>query len=190
MKKVPSALKWLAEKRARVAGQLETSKSTHELICSHVMALAQELTSAESMRATSQAHIQKLTDALGALDQTVQIYDQNIVPEDIGVIHGWQGRYGKRGALREYLAEVLKSRAPEFVSTPELAFHAMNEFDLQFAHWAARKKWYTNSLRGALKVLEVDGHLERSPDLLRLSNDARSWRWKQDKALTLAELRA
>lgn len=43
VKKVPSALKWLAEKRARVGGHLQANKGTYELLCGHVEALEGEL---------------------------------------------------------------------------------------------------------------------------------------------------
>ena len=43
MKKVPSALKWLAETRARVAGQLESSRQVHELVSAQVAALEKQL---------------------------------------------------------------------------------------------------------------------------------------------------
>ncbi|MDI1270560.1 MAG: hypothetical protein PSV40_15840 [Polaromonas sp.] len=36
-------LKWLAEKRARVAGHLQANKGTYGLLCDHVDALDREL---------------------------------------------------------------------------------------------------------------------------------------------------
>lgn len=190
VKKVPSALKWLAEKRARVAGHLQANKGTHELLCGHVDVLERELQAAVALKGKTAENVQKLTEALAALDSTVVIYDESIQPEDIGIINGWQGRYGKRGALREYLLEVLAQRSPDHVSSPELAFLAINEFGLVFAHPDDRKRWYQNSLKNALKDSEKLGKVERSPDLLNLGNDARGWRLKQEKAATLSGLQA
>ena len=141
VKKVPSALKWLAEKRARVAGHLQANKGTYELLCGHVDALDRELQAAVALKAKTGENVQKLTEALAALDRTVVIYDESIQPEGIGIINGWQGRYGKRGALREYLLEVLALRSPDHVTSPELAFLAINEFGLVFSHPDDRKRW-------------------------------------------------
>jgi len=188
VKKVPSALKWLAEKRARVAGHLQANKGTLELLCGHVDVLERELRAAVALKAKTEENVQKLTEALAALDSTVVIYDESIQPADIGIINGWQGRYGKRGALREYLLEVLAQRSPDHVSSPELAFLAINEFGLVFAHPDDRKRWYQNSLKNALKDSEKLGKVERSADLLNLGNDARGWRLKRETQPTLAGL--
>lgn len=63
------------------------------------------------MKGTTGGNIQKLTEMRATLDSTVIIYDENIQPENIGVINGWQGRYGKRGALREYLKLMIEALA-------------------------------------------------------------------------------
>lgn len=191
MKKIPSALKWMAEKRARVDGQLQAVESTYDLICGHVQALEHEYTSALTLKVNLEARISTLKGELGSLDGTVRIFDPTIDPSMIGPVHAWRGKYGKRGALRAYVAEVLKERAPEYVSTPELAVLVMVEFGLQFDHWRDRHEWYRNSLRGAAAALEQKGLVERSENFLGVSGaaDVRGWRWKQEGAKTLAGLR-
>ena len=69
MNKTPSALKWLAEKRARLANDAaQTSK------------MAQELT----------ARAQRLHSQLCALDETIRLYDEAIDPTAISAVNGWQ----------------------------------------------------------------------------------------------------
>jgi hypothetical protein len=65
----------------------------------------------------------------------------------------WKGRYGKRGALNKFVLETLKSYAPAFVPTTKLAELAMIEFSLVFENSAARRHWYDNSFRGALRKM-------------------------------------
>lgn len=55
MKKTPSSLKWLAEKRARIAGQLESQEQVLELIREDVAALEQALSKMGSMLVAAEA---------------------------------------------------------------------------------------------------------------------------------------
>lgn len=96
MTKTPSALKWLAEKRARVAHDLDQTAR-----------LAADL----AKRST------ELRIDLAALDRSIQLYDPDIDPAVIGTVAGWKGRYGARGALRETVEAVLQELAPEWVAT-------------------------------------------------------------------------
>lgn len=189
MKKTPSALKWLAEKRARIAAQLASCEQVVELIGGDVAILSHELTNAQSLLAGAERRRARLTEELTAIDRTVTLYDENIDPKTIGMINAWQGNYGKRGALRNFLCDTLKSRAPEFVQTSELAVLVIMEFSLVFEHKDLRNSWYSGSFRGALKVLTSQGYLERSHKLVNTDNATGSWRWKQEVAPTLAGLR-
>jgi hypothetical protein len=191
MKKVPSALKWLAEKRARVAGQLRASQQVHELVSAQVAALEKELTGLRAIQTRAAEKVAQRTRELAALDGSVVIYDDTIDPQSIGIINGWTGRYGKRGALREFLFATLQSRAPEYVPTPELALLCMAEFSLVFEHWKLRYHWYHQSLRNALQGLEKHGRIERAPTTPFANvegNAVQGWRVKQEKQVTLAEL--
>ena len=191
MKKVPSALKWLAEKRARIAGQLQASEQVLELVSAQVEALEKELVTMKAVKDHCTAKVAQHTGELACLEGSVFIYDKAIDPNEIGIVNGWAGRYGKRGALREFLFKVLESRAPEYVSTSELALLAMAEFSLVFEHWKLRKQWYTSSLRNALVGLEQQGRIERSDDALVVNQgtEVKGWRVKQEQPATLAALR-
>lgn len=193
MKKTPSALKWLAETRARVSGQLQSAQATCELVRQQVASAEEKLASLRALESICDEQVTKRAKALEALDGSVVIFDKSIQPKSIGTIKAWAGRYGKRGALREYLHEVIKSRAPEFVSTSELGVRAVMEFSLVFAHYQQRRTWFRNSLRNALVALEQNGHIERSLDACEIiggGTEVRGWRCKQESLQTLAELRA
>lgn len=83
MTKTPSALQWLAEKRARLAGDLEQSRR-----------VAEELGQ----------HIEQVQFQVTAMDETIRIYYLNLIPERIAPVNAWQGRYGKLGEYRQALS--------------------------------------------------------------------------------------
>jgi hypothetical protein len=129
-----------------------------------------------------------LIKELASLDQVVQLYDEKINTSSITPINGWQGNYGKRGALKGFLVETLRSRTPEYVRTDELELLTVSYFSLVFGHPDDRKHWYAGSFRSTLKLLAKQGLVERSHDPKASTRFVGGWRWKQEVAPTLAEL--
>lgn len=119
MTKIPSALKWLAEKRARLA---------HDVL--HASRMAQELT---------ERH-QKLLVQLAALDVTIQVYDHTIDPTAIPPVDG-QGRYGKRGALRQSLIDIIVHFGPDWVASSTIELALVSKYGIKFESPAHRKRW-------------------------------------------------
>ena len=186
MKKTPSALKWLAEKRGRVAHQVQSNASTGALLQEHIESLVMELEAARLQLACIQKRGVQFVAELSALDQTVKIYDETLDPTCIEPIKAWKGRYGERGALRRYLRNALQEASPADLSTAELAFRAMEEFSLEFVNKSERQQWWDNSLRRALGCMHQQGLVEKAESGL---NTFQRWRWKQEQPKTLAELR-
>jgi hypothetical protein len=189
MKKTPSALKWLAEKRARVAGELQSCEQTMALLEEDIQELRKRLTFIEVALANASVRRARLTAELGSMDRVVQMYDESIDPAAIAPINGWQGNYGKRGALRKFLIETLRSRASEFISTSELELLTVIQFSLVFEHLSLRRHWYNGSFRGSLKLLVSQGYVERSHKTDTYTREIGSWRWKQAQPPTLEDLR-
>lgn len=167
MKQTPSALKWLAEKRARLANDLEQTRK-----------IALELTQKADA----------LESDLAALDRSLRLYDPTIDPNSIESVNGWKGSYGKRGALRDAVLEVLKEYSPEWMTTSNIAALICAKFGLYFLTGALRKHWYTGSFRGTLKRLEVDGLIEHECDPDMESPVVARWRLKDQSSGTLAYL--
>ncbi len=189
MKKTPSALKWLAEKRARVAGDLKSAEQVCQQISEDIEGAQQELAALETLQASAGLRQQRISKELAALDQVVVLYDQGIKPELIEPINAWQGNYGKRGALREFLLETLERSAPDYVSTKELEILTISKFSLVFELRALQAVWYRDSFRDTLKVLARQKLIERGPDQAKGSHLLGKWRWKQAGAGTLVGLR-
>lgn len=80
MQKVPSYLKGLAETRARVHAERSRLERLH-------VKIGQRLAEA--------------TAECDACDRLIKKYDGRLDPTTIVPIRAWQGRYGKRGALKQ-----------------------------------------------------------------------------------------
>lgn len=167
MKPTPSALKWLAEKRARVANELE-----------QVQSIAQELNQKAEM----------LGQDLAALDRSLRVYDPRIDPSAIEPVNGWQGNYGKRGALRNFILDTLKSQYPEWMGTDVIGALVIAHFGLTFEVPAVRAHWHAGTFRGTLKKLAFDGYLEKHRPPEYHHGNATLWRFKTEGSTTLAAL--
>lgn len=167
VKKTPSALKWLAEKRARIAHQLEQ---------------AQRIAEEHAKR------IESLELDLESLDRSIRLYDSNIDPGVIGPVNGWKGRYGNRGGLRETVLELLQERSPHWVPTEAIEVRVSTKFSISLPTPQARKRWYTNSLLRALRRLRDDELVEDTSDPEGRGSDARKWRLVDRANGTLSDL--
>ncbi len=166
MKPTPSALKWLAEKRARVAFDLQFN-----------LTLLNEL----------QTKVGTLQEDLAAIDRSIALYDERIDPATIEPVNGWRGTYGKRGALREAIMEFLANNGPNWASTNAIETHVRVKFGITFETPVVRKHWYNGSFRGSLKALAAAGKVERLADHDARPHEVGHWRIKQE-AHSLADL--
>ena len=78
MKKISSALKWLAEKRARIAGELLSCTQTRAHLESDLAELRSRLTFTEQALSNAGVRQERLTKELASFDQVVQSYDDRI----------------------------------------------------------------------------------------------------------------
>src|SRR5207244_1700266 len=126
---------------------------------------------------------------LAALDRALFIYDPAIDPDAIAPVHGWAGKRGERGALRKSVSRVLKDYAPDWVSTVNIESLVTLDLGLVFEFHELRNHWYACSFRSTLKKLVIDGLAEKEEAPSELQYGVGRWRWKQEVAPTLAELR-
>lgn len=156
MQKTPSYLKGLAENRARAAAE--------------VTRYARLLNEIQSRLSVAQAD-------LVACDQLIRRFDARLNPNDIAPIHGWKGRYGKRGDLIQAIQRILQEAAPYPVSTPTLALLLRAEFELDFETPAECRRWVRNSVCNRLREMVQDGSVERLHDWGLGISESGSWRW-------------
>lgn len=73
MKKTPTALKWRAERRVRVAGQLENDAQSAKLMDQHVEKLTHDLARVKVLHAKAHVRLSRLGENLAAMNKTVTI---------------------------------------------------------------------------------------------------------------------
>lgn len=191
MKRIPSALKWLAEQRARKASELLVYEQICKRLETDVNELRTELAEAElKLRATEQKKDTAGAE-LSALDRVVGVFDADINPEAIPQINGWAGRYGKRGALSRFLLDAIQAAYPESLSTKELELRVIEHFMLTFEIREQHRHWYAGTFRGTLKRLCANGAIEQGLPDTYLRNQVSTWRWipSKGKPKSIAELR-
>jgi hypothetical protein len=159
VQKVPSYLKGLAETRARAAGDIQRYQQV-------LVEVTASLTKAQA--------------ELAACDTLICKFDERLDPNQIAPIKAWQGRYGKRGALRAAIVELLQERAPAPVTTTEVGWQMQLKFGIAFAHWTERKAWMGNSIKNCLTKLSDKENLVEACHLAIPGGNGRtgSWRWK------------
>ena len=158
---VPTKLKQLAEKRARVSGELEAERPVNQSYLGDVTALKEKLRVATAIFDKSNARFTRLQDQLAKIDADIIAIAPSVNPAAIPTIRAWSGRYGKRGALRDFLMDTLTQRYPDFVDTTELSKLVIARFTMTFESPRDRMKWYDSSFRNALKVLAKNSLIER-----------------------------
>lgn len=191
MKRIPTKLKQLAERKARLSGELNTCNIMAQPLTHEITKLKARLETAQVLLAASVAKKDRLLIELAEIDLEIINFNPNVNPASIESIKAWKGKYGKRGGLKAFVYQALKSRSPSFVSTSDLSKMAIIEFSLVFESAKIRKNWYDDSLRGALAALLKDGLVEKGAlQISSLSGTIGNWRLKQESQPTLAELSA
>lgn len=156
MQKVLSYLKGLAETRARVDAECDRLERLHTEI-------GQRLAEA--------------TAECDACDRLIKKYDGRLDPTKIAPIRAWQGRYGKRGALKQAILEVVSMNFPSEVSTSEIAWAIQLRFDIGFETPDERAHWLHHSVGGALRILANNGFVKPIHDQSLVGGTGRTGRW-------------
>jgi len=156
MQKVPSYLKGLAETRARVDAECSRLEQLHADI-------GQRLAEAQAER--------------DACDRLIKKYDGRLDPTTIAPIKAWQGRYGKRGGLRQAVLEVVTMSFPSEVSTSEIAWAIQLRFNLGFETPKERKRWVHSSLTDVLRTLADKGLVKPLHDQSILGGTGTTGSW-------------
>lgn len=169
MRKTPSALKWLVDKRARLAADAE-----------RLAKLADEVTTRAA----------QARESLTAIDGAIRVFDARYDPAAIKPVGATKGKYGKHGALRKTVEGALRAAAPAAMGTDELALVLMLELGLDFELPTDRSRWVKNSLSPTLRAMVEDGLVEREHDPTAFTSEVGRWRWAgEGKLPTMKALR-
>ena len=156
--RTPPDIKWLANELAATAGELER--------------LDVELVRIQ----TRQKHLQKTYLAMSQVAVQLQVPQLPYVMPKVKPHYG----YGKRGNLRNWLENLLRSAAPRGVATATALDMAQQAFGLEFSTPLARTKFLRNSLTRQLRVFVAEGLVERLHDPLGPCVLQGIWRWRSE----------
>lgn len=184
--RTPPDLKWLLNERAALAGKAEKTLERIGGLKNKAATLETGLAVAKATLAGAQRVRQDTLRNLQAMDLTMELAHKN-VRSDAGLVHAWAGKYGKRGALKSFVAQVLRDAAPCVLTSSCVVAAAIQHFGLQF-ETPAEKQVFRATIRHRLQRLrDMEGKIESTHER-RPGAHASLWRWKS--APTLSHLAA
>lgn len=156
--RTPPDIKWLANELAATAGELERLDVELERI------------------QTRRKHLQKTYLAMSQVAVQLRVPQLPYVMPKVKPHYG----YGKRGSLRNWLEDLLRSAAPQGVATVTALDMAQQAFGLEFSTPLARTTFLRNSLSRQLRVFVAEGLVERLHDPRRHCVLQGMWRWRSE----------
>ncbi len=161
--RTPPEIKWLLVERATLLG---------------------DIAQLERRRASIDVELDALRQRADALAVSLRILEPLVRPDAAGVVSRHHPAYGKRGALKEFVLDVIRE-CDTGLSSREIGLVAAAHFGIEFGLKSELCSYLDNSVRPALKDLRRAGTVESipqaggGPDML--------WRWKRQLP-TFAEL--
>ena len=186
----PPQQKWLTGMRARIAGDLARAEQGASEWEWHARKAEQKLAAERRQHELFLAHVAQLRAKLSAMDGAIRLCKETLDPSTIAAVKAWAGKYGKRGAIKAALQQILERAAPDFVSTTALYEELASHLGLLHATWKERKTWIDRTLLSQMQKWRAAGAVERGVRRSLKSQNEACWRWKQTKRATMAELRA
>lgn len=123
----------------------------------------------------------RIHEKMSALDVSISMLHPEIGEDRPAPVNAWQGRFGERGGLREFVLDKLREAAPEPIVTSIVCKQLAERFNLDISAaplwWRARK-----SVKDALHALAKQGLVERLPTA-RPKSDPGRWRLKESSPL-------
>ena len=115
----------------------------------------------------------KRIETLTALDSSIRLVNYHVNPEAGGCVNAWQGRYGKRGAVNQYVLWLLRDAVPDALSIKYLVSCLAAHFNLPLESkedcFRIRRVLTTKLKCFRTKGLAESLHEGNSPGLWRLS---------------------
>jgi len=152
--RTPSAIKWLLVERAALAGAQQTAIAAIPRLKQQVEIARASLALAEHELSVAERALEISAHNLQALDSTLAQVNSCVDPRAGGIVKAWKGRYGERGALTEYLLELLSKSAPAPMALADIVDQVELHFGIHHAVPESRKK-LRYSIRTCLRQLHA-----------------------------------
>jgi hypothetical protein len=165
-----------------LAGVVQSAAVEHARLTRRIRDAQAKLQSLQGRTATLASLMGANQTAVVALDTTISLMHAGVEPSAAGVVHAWAGKYGKRGALNEYLLKTLRE-ASSGISTTALLDQAAVHFGLALPSSEARAR-FRDVVKPRLREFRDKGWI--TPLHEGRNGQMGLWRWKQPD--TLADL--
>lgn len=172
--RTPPDIKWLLNERAALSGEVEKASLKQTALAHKQKRLEHQLEGILKAIERSKVDQARSQASLAALDATMDILNKQVNPGAGGTVMAWAGKYGARGGLRDFIAQVLESAAPKPVTTTVLMNLAARHFGLKLATHLERRS-FNKSVSSALTGLHTRGLIE--PRHVRTQGSHGLWRW-------------
>lgn len=186
--RTPPDLKWLINQRAAYLGALPRVEAK-------ALPLHQELARLEAAIATVKAKLAKVQESaqsiqrdIDALDVVLEVMHGQVHKDAAGPVNAWAGRYGERGALKDFIASFLRAAAPHPVKTVAIVDAVVCRFNLVIETPKEREVLRHSVRRTLRRLRDEDGEVE-SLHARQLGAPDGIWRWKVQQP-TLEQLNA
>lgn len=147
-------LKWLINERAALAGAQQSTLEAIPRLQRRVHRAQTLLEKARHSLAVAEKAIELNSAKLQALDITLAQFNPQIDPNRGVVVRAWKGRYGERGALTQFLLELLKQSAPAPMALAGIVDQVELHFGIQHVEPETRRN-LRYSIRTCLRQLQA-----------------------------------
>jgi|GEM_PF-6469883 len=155
-KKVNTHLKKLAESRARATATIERLNDNLENLRPKIEEAKEALLHLEELKFNIEHRLNLYHNEIRATDKTIREQFPGVEPTEIPTTYGFRSEYGRRGALRDTIREVLREAGDEGMTLKNLGLKVTEKLGLVHHTHADFRTWVKNSLESALYVLKFE----------------------------------
>ena len=166
--RTPSAIKWLLNERAALAGKAQRLEAELQRIQQELFAVQKKL---------------------AALDTTLELLDKSVATDAVGTVNAWAGKYGARGAVKACVLSHLQAAGNAGINVSTLALQAAAALGVELPTKKDFSAFRRDTVHAVLKRAKANDLVEI---LLatRGGHTPQVWRWKGSNAMhSLAQLR-
>jgi hypothetical protein len=177
--RTPAELKWLLNERAAIAGRIQKTEARQRSIEAQLPQYQRQLEKALRGVLKVKESLSEYQCALNALDTTIGLAFQAVRPDAAGAVNAWAGKYGHRGALTQFVAQLLREAAPHPVDARTVAARVAEHFAIPQT-CATDRLFLRTSVKNAFKRLHEQGTTEALHSRVKaLGTRPGIWRWKE-----------
>ncbi len=169
----PPDLKWLLNERAALAGRQAGLDSSIAYCRDALLKLNARMREMEATLAARQVARDEITERVLSFDTVIGLAYRTVRPDAGGVVNAWAGRYGARGALRQFLVDSAKAAHPRAVTTEAIVSAVIQQFSIAIGTPQELRK-LRDCVRTRLSEMQrKDGFLTSH----KIGKTTRAWRW-------------